>query len=837
MNAITLKFERQSSAVLRARRASYHVLRHQSGKGFVAHEDLPAITLDRGQLTVGSVPIHTARFTADRITWIQQSPGRYTSGLIYFHDGGLSIHGVVNLGTTRSDAVRHNIVGTAIKPITYKTKITKAPYPSTQDPSTIADSDWQDGLDLEISYQVKVGAAVPKPVVKLDGQDISSSTTWSISSNDDTVLRLVLTSGACFGRGAGFYKTGGLSFNPRAAVPMGHGTVSATCHGTQPPSGNVYFWKTVSVSAGLRAQPMAVERISAADLIAVQGELSVDELMTILPDDAVAKDAQEMLMRNMKWAMGQSEKEKEWLSRFFGQTPPTLDPSNQADKRQIDLINQSVSWYQDSFAKAYLTQGFQNYSGPNAPKEHRLNTAQASKLNEWFKTGLAHEKDFTVQHAGIFAESFRRVHTELNPYLQDADKWAKALFDVLIALAQLILMVNRIYGAQGDPKAFGPLNANCTLLTVLEPSAKLATAYHKAVIVGLMNTMAPDSSHRDKATVLEWLPKVLETMLRKFADGDIPEGADLTKQQAQEMLEAFLKNPSEIATGMAELLTAAIESDLFTQIEKAEENFASFAQRWPKLIKFAKSLFVVGWIGSVVSILMTLIQGRWKDMTDIQKAQFVTDIAATVLQAVKPLASLWQGVKNIPPADYEKFIESVNEPVQTTEIVGTTEEALGDADLIEVASTEMSVLVKVEGAEAGAFGRIFAEGIVLGIVKILGALTAVAMAAYSLWQLIVDILHGASISTKVFDSLIFVCNYLSAICIVLALDSASTFFPIAGAVLAIVGAILAIIAIFVEKPENPVEVFMRDEGIPFVDSIKLPTSSAGLLAITAVVVP
>jgi hypothetical protein len=823
MNAITLPFHRPNPEALRARRVSYYVLSHKAGEGFIEEEALPMITLDAGRLTVGSVPIHAARFTANRIAWIQQSPGRYSSGHIYLHNGGLSIHGVVNYGTTRSDAASFDFVGTAVKPVTYKTCITKTLYRNAQDPSNlpiIPASDWRDGLDLQISYQLKVGTTLPEPVVILGEQDITDQTTWSVSATGDTVLEIGLDDTACTLVGDSFYKKARLSFNPLTPTPMGEGAISALC-GDASPTGGTYFWKTVSVSAAARPRPMPVERILPADITAVEGELSVRELMTILPDEQVNQDANEILIRNMKWAMGQDSNEKDWLSQFFGQTPPRLDPD------EINIAKKSLTWYQNDFAKAYMTQAFQNYSGSNAPS-HRLNDQQAKKLDDWFKIGLAKTADFTLQHNGIYVEAYRRVHTELDPYLQDgAEKWANALFDVLTSGAQYTLMVARVYGAAGNPDAFGPLNSFATLLTALDPSAKIASAYYKSVLTGVVQRAAPDSVHRDKEAILQWLPKAMEEMLRHFADGNIPDGVDISQQEAQRMLEDYLHHQGEIDTALADLLTSINATGLLKQIEVLEEKFAgTIVAKWPSLAKMVKVIFVVAWIGSIASILTALIRGDWKNMNDRQKAQFITQIAQTVFQSVDAVSLMYNGVKSITLKAWSKFTELTNtRKIQVDTENDITETLLDpDEDILEAVGEVMPEVIEDGAVETTLWARCFSAEAVAGIVKIFGAVAAVAIAGYSLWQLIDDIQKNGSVSSKVFDSLIFAFNFLAAAALVAALFITSTILPIAGALLAMAGVILSFILSFVEKPPNPVDDFMRNVGIPFVDSIVLPSS-------------
>ena len=78
--------------------------------------------------------------------------------------------------------------------------------------------------------------------------------------------------------------------------------------------------------------------------------------------------------------------------------------------------------------------------------------------------------------------------------------------------------------------------------------------------------------------------------------------------------------------------------------------------------------------------------------------------------------------------------------------------------------------------------------------------------------------HG-SVSTVVFDALILTANAISAALLVVGLFSASAIFPLAGAVAAIIGVVLSMIAAFFEKPANPVDDFMKNTGIPFVDTL------------------
>jgi hypothetical protein len=658
--------------------------------------------------------------------------------------------------------------------------------------------------------------------------------------------------------------------------------------------------------------------------------------MTSLPDDVVNDDANSMLMRNMKWAMGQSGKEKDWLTKFFGETPPVI-----TEQDQIVLVNKSLSWYQDKFAMAYMTQSFNSYDGPNAPS-HRLDTTQATNLTEFLKSGLAADKDFNVQHQGIYVDAYIGTKPRLAAYVGDtaaeyvgwaqgsvvfggaapqadidippgttvqtaggivyttqaratlkagttqteavlvaaqdpgqasvvaattlvqfgadqpagistvtnaaattldADcggmKWAKKLFTTLTTGSQFILMVNRVAGASGDPKALGPVNNFACLLTALDRSGTIASNYFQSVLSGVLIKMVPQVVHRDRDTIMQWLPTTMQELFRRLANGELPNETDISKTEALEIYQEYLKNSADISLATADLLQAIVASGLIKQASAAEQQFATtIAARWPKLAKASRFMLAFGWIGAVSSVIVSLVRGDWTKMTDVERAEFVTNIVQLTVTGFDAVPLIWQGTKYVTLTIWNKLNEWWNKPEVQNDI---EMEQLGIADentpLIQQEAGNINELMEASGGgrilgEGTIFERIFAEGVFTGVLKCIGALAAVAMAGYSLWQLIEDINNHGSVSTIVFDSLIFAANLLAAVCLVADLFIATSCIPIAGAILAIVGIILGVLAGFFVKPDNPVDDWMVDNGIPFAKGLPAPkhVASGGAIA-------
>lgn len=815
MGMMFLTYERRAHNATRRVRASYHLLTHQGEAGFAAHPDLPHLSINNGKLKVGDVVVHSPVLSTDHISWAQKTASGFTRGHLFLTLDRREIHGAIQLGTSEQDAQDFHVYGNTAKPFTYKTQITKTTYPKATDPHTLPASAWQDGLDLTISYEQKVGSTSLSPQVSLGGNDVTPYTSWSVDSTGATVITVALDSTACDFL-AGVYKNASIAFDMYVPVPAGNGTVTAICGDPAPK--DVYFWRSVPVAAEAAAPSDPLETAEAEPLLALSDDLRLSELMTILPDSLVNDAANSMLLRNMKYAMGRDGTEKEWLSKFFGQVPPTI-----TDPAQVKLIEQSLNWYQNDFAKTYMTQAFNGYTGPNEPST-RLDTAQAEKLDYHLRQGMAKSPDFTIQQQGIYVQSFITIKTRLKAYIDDGGvKWANELFDALTTDPQFTLMVNRVAGAAGDPAAMGPVNNFATLLTALQPTGEIAQKYYTSILTGTITKMLPESVHNDKDTVMEWVPQTLTLLLQKIANGEIPDAGGISQSEAKEMLEIVIKHQLEITSTLADLFQSIAATGLVSQTRQVEEKFAEAFQQWPKLAKAGKLMFCIGWIGSLSSVITALVKGDWKNMSDEEKAEFITQCVQLGVQAFDAVPLIYNGAKSMSLAVWNKFSSTVNEPVVQVEVQQVGNNVAGKGGLIETAAEETAPLLNAERLGQGTlYARLFGESILAGVLKIMGAICAVAMAAWSLWQLIDDVTHNGSVSTIVFDSLVFAANFLSAVCLVADLFVATTFLPIAGAVLALVGIIVAFIATFFEKPANPVEDFMRNVGVPFAKGLPAP---------------
>lgn len=932
---------------LLVKRRRYYLYSFDVDKGWQQNSAVPCIDLDNGQLYVNGIQIVHPKISHHHITWLQHATDsngtHYLAGHLHLHSNGLEAHGVVIVGKNHQDAIQHTVFASVIPSVFYKTRITSARYPSNTDPSELPPSAWQDGLSLEIGYQLQEGNSVPQPMVKLDDQDISYKCAWS--ANDRyTVLTITLDGSDCQFVSQQFYALAKLSFDALILNAPGIGNVSRTCGDPIDPGDTVQLWSAdlaessagatsnkSAVSTFIMPQPERIPIASANLLSTASNNLTINELMTLLPNDVVNDDANTMLMRNMKWAMGQDKDEKQWLKQYFNETPPVI-----ADPDQETLAKQGLDWYQQDFAMSYLTQSFNGYSGPNEPK-HRLSKDQATNLNDFLETGLAKDPDFNVQHQGIFIDAYVGVNPRLAQYIADptqevvgwaqgkvvfsrddtsaeltvragvtvktatgvvfmtqaantlaagqktsapvdiaanevgqsgvvaantitqfgdqpapgitavtnpepttlnADKggmkWAKKLFTVLTTGTQFIFMVNRIAGAAGDPAALAPANNFACLLTALDPSGTIAQNYLQSVLSGVVVKLVPDVVQSDKDTIMYWLPPTMDELFRKLAAGELPQEADISETEAKEMSQEYQKHKAEFNSALADLLIAVsnITSGLMEQAKAAEARFVEIATRWPKLAKASRFMLPALWIGGVTSVIVALVKGDWKNMTDVERATFVTDCVQLTVTGFKVVPIVWQGTKSVTMNVWNKLNDWWNRPVQQQQIISQQSNVakLDRQNMVERESRNIDELIEVSEAtgtpgKSTIYERLFREGKFSTALKVVGAAVAVAMAAFSCWQLIKDIRSHGSITTLTFDSLMLAATFLAAVCAVADLFIVTTVIPIAGAVLAIFGVIIGVFAGFFEKPDNPLDDWMVDHGIPFVKGLPSQTPS------------
>ena len=782
--------------------------------------------LHDGQLIIDGQRVLQPYLGHDMISWSQRTKDHYTSGHLWIGDKGATVQGVVYRGADVKSAKAEHVVGTAIPPVPYKTKITAKRYPEGTDPATLPPSDWGNGLTLSIGFVQAVGQGAPTTQVLLDGQDISTSVAWSIDQkNQKTVLSINVDSFACQ-FDSSLYLTGSVEFDISQPIPTFSGSLTSTC--ADQDGKGVYFWKGTAGAAqqnptALKAH-QTVAPLTASDILAADG-LSLPELMSIVPDDSVSTQANNLLVENMKWAMGQNSTEKGWLEMFFGENPPVLSPAQQ------QVAQKSTNWYQQTFSKSYLGWAITNYTGPNAPSTN-LSSDQELQLKYFLQTGMAKDPDFNIQQNGIYVQAFIDAKPRLQNYINDtSSNWAQQLYDAITAPAQFTLMVNRVWGAAGQQGAMTPANNFATLLSALQPSSQLAKQYIQSVISGTLYNSVHQSTV-NASDMMEWLPAFLQEFLNQIAtQGNVPDSAKLAAEQLKQMLADAGGNMTTVAQELSNFVVNANGANI---LEKTQNAQSAFLQKFPKFAAVGQMLFFAAWCMGVIMIVKAF--QNWKNLKPEDKAKAIVTAVALGFQALDVVPQFIGGIKEMGLKGWNEFQAWRNGPDPQEDMIEMNEMAGGEDWVANGVNETTPLFDAAEGTiktTGTAWESLFS--VASKVVAVVGVVVSAAFAVFSTIDFVNDIKSGQPITKIVFDGIMMVTNIATTVCIVLDLVLTTTIFAMAAAVLAIVGVIIAIIEMFVVKPKNPLDSFMSDTVIPFVKGLPPQTPPPGSLALVAVV--
>ncbi|GIL57569.1 hypothetical protein Vafri_12775 [Volvox africanus] len=809
-------------------RASFHVQSCAGLAGYVPHPDLPSIDLAVGRLLVGKTPIKNARFSHKQISWVQQSSQKFTSGLLFIEHGqhGAELHGRIYQGATAKDAVAHDVVGTVVKPAEYSLMLTRSEFDVGTDPAAVPSSEWHQGPILRCSFELPDdGHHLPTPKVELEGQDITAFTVVDLDpGSGDLMYTFTLDDGM-----EGFsYKAGSLRFNTRTLSPEGRGWLKQKVDSSV---GYLCRAMALSVPPSNNADP----HVAPWDEPSSDSSFSIQELLTLVPDESVHAAANDMLMRNLRWAMGQHPRQKKWLREVLGLEAPAI-----GDAEQLRIAEQDLSWYQDVFAIPYVTNLLQFYTGPKAPS-NKLSELQAKKLNVHLQHDIPRTAGFQRQHHAISIEALKEVKPRLRDYIRHGgEAWAKRLYDELTTGSMFVQNVNRISAAAGQPHAMDAVNAFSTLLTALQPSGELAQKYYKAVFTGILvaNIKNTRPSLQSRETLEAWLPEILKALLLKMANGEI-DNAPVSAAQAQDAYDEMNKEGAAFVSAVANVFMAINNCKLVKFARLAEDGLSTVAREYPRLAFVGKSIMLIGWVYGLISTILTLVHGGMNQMDGLQKAQFATQCVQIGVMAFDAAEIGYEGILAIGESKVftalkgclnEKVVSGVkNAADEAIELKNVFENlsAEGDVSAAELAhltegakamdyetmaSNHLSIIARNANAETSVLSKIW-EGAKI-VVKGVGAVAAILMAVWAGLSLFKG-LSQKNKTQKMFESASFITNGIFALSIVAGLIwSSASWIPLVGGAIALIGVIFEIVRFFVHEESAP-EHFMRTVGAPF----------------------
>ncbi|MBW4464907.1 MAG: hypothetical protein KME07_05640 [Pegethrix bostrychoides GSE-TBD4-15B] len=813
---------------------SYHVcIKSENTKRLGAEQNVHTIQFQNGSLFIDQIHIARPRFANDFVSWRQLTQSHYSCGHLRFLSGGVMLQGLVSLGTTGADAVPYSVVASYFPLVsdtveggrstsavgtlrTFTTQITKQRYaidPVTkqpiQDPSLLPDNAWQPGLSLRLGYDVSKGTSI----VQLGNEDISIHASYKPASQPDQTKLVIAPDLGCdslCARYSDVYVGASITLTLDNHASFS-GTVANTCAESDDSSSGVYFWRGTSPALAIAAA-VRPTFLSKANLLQ-DTSLTVDELAGLLPGTATPQTdinttANSMLIENMKWAICQRSDEKDWLKLFYGdqEAPPVLS------QERVTLINKNLSWYQDTYAKAQFGWQAANYGGTNQPAT-QLTHYQALQLRYFLQTGIAQDSNFVSQQQGLYPEAYAESFPRIRAYLADGgEKWANELMNQ-IYLPNLGLEVASVKLTND----MSSVNAFCTLLTVLQPSGELAKQYYTNFLTATLQSNVDAVSFQDSTTLMQWLPLWLEQFLIQAVNlpETIPDAAKLAIAQLNEMMGQMGGNATKVAQEIVPILVNSPGSTIWDVCKGAEE---AWATKFPKLSAIGRVFFFAAF-GYGLSMIVQAF-GNWKNLSDEDRAKLVVATVGFGVDGLLIVPEMLISIKDM-GTDILNKINVWRYSSKTQEGIDQIGKAI-DENYLENGLDETSKLFNAETkaieAEGSLWEKLFGD-VLKPVLKVAGVVVAAIVAAFSVYDLIQDVKSGQPITKIALDAVIAATNIAVVICTVVEIALASTVASVLGVVFALIGIIISIIEQCVIKPADPLDDFMKNVVVPFVDAL------------------
>jgi hypothetical protein len=783
--------------------------------GFARGGAVDRVELRNGMLVVDGTPILRPHFGARSLSWTQQSTGHFTAGRLDFTPNGLAFHGTVAFGTSAEEATLTPVMGTAIDPTRYRTRITKRRYPADTSASDLPADAWADGSEFELGYRYRPGDPFPELVVFLNGFEIPDRVVLTIGEDGNLEIEIVLEDDASvvclfdeslYLRGRIVFSTFGDRFD---------GRITSTC--TDRSGDGVYFWKgDVIEDAARQTRPSSENRsLTADDLLEVRA-LSVAELMTLLPDDEVRALVNNRLVESMKWAMGQSDQGRNWLQTFFQQRTPVLAPE------QEELAKKDLAWFQEQFSIGYLTQGLDLAQGPNAPTV-KLDQGQRTRLANWLQQTVGPSIPFNRQMIGLFRDAYLRAQPRLADYFADGGaKWARLLFEAITQPDQLTSIIGRASSFHD----MTPANNFTTLLYTLDPDGNLGREYMEAVLARALLQQTWATMVRDYDLTMEWMPFALEAFVDAYSAPGTADDDAHGREIANDVRKAALEfgDFAALANQFALLLIAAKGSSLPDQYQNAQK---AFVAKYPKYALASQALLFLAWVAGVVNVIIAFL--GWSTMSAEEKARTITGTvnmlrtAATAVPEIfgKMTLRAWNAVNRWAASAVNAMRGLLARLSDSWSELGARETtSLFDGNTQTIRPNTRWARFTAVASKA---------------VAVIGVVVSAAFTVISVWTLLEDNGAGKPPGATIVDVLTFLANAATTVALVLHLFFGTLLFSIAASVFAIAGLVLAIVTLFLPKPEKkpPADQFMERTAIPFVNQLPIgaalhPTASLAL---------
>jgi hypothetical protein len=813
-----------------------HVYNSEHG-GYTEHRELKSVSLQKGTLSVNGAPVAQPLFGRNFARFAGDHEQGFSSGVLNFTPDGHAFTGKVFLGTSANTAEAHDVAG--ITPDTvYHTRLCKqgaapaAGFPLWSPPEPAGADQWEDGLELILGYRFSQTGSLPTPVFQINdltgkNDPVDIPCIPSVDPRNQNLILTLIPDPDLAGLGVGQY---GPLFPAAFVIELSwdgasfRGALQRYDAATGQPTKLQYAWQGTAKSATQpstvrAAKVSAVHPATPAPVSIESPELSIAELFTLQPDPQTLQTYQfDLLLQNMKWALGNNPPTQDWDRNFYAEVPP-----QGLGKDRTDLISKDKSFYTDRLAVAFLGYSFNRMTGPGAP-DTKLSDSQAVDLIFYLRAGLAADAGYSRQSKGVFLEAFLQTLPRLGNYISDQathttnsvtdpdHDWAQKFFDQLTTPVMMNITVDKILGGL----SMDDMHRQSTVLQALQPSGDLAARHHKSVLSALLSRAVDHLNLNDPKAVQAWLGDGIQGFLAALEQDrlnvpgmDVRTQAELTA--AASALEQAVKQAggiADLAASLAEVVVAIKETSLWERLNLAETRL----ERAGAL--FAKAIHAIAITGGLANAIMAY--RGWDEENATEKANTVAS-TAEIAAAVFEYGTKWT-ISTV--NTFRRFVAGLDTLQRIAQQAGDSNEEIAAAairvreSISQPGVNEPPSLPAVEETRWGAAFEKSVTKVVRGISVVVSAAFLIT-AAFDFDKTLHD--PNADDFTKAMDGLTLAANI--TVFVAVAADillPALAVVPIIGAVAAVLGAIFVLIGLFHHPPPPPppAEQFMRNNLLP-----------------------
>ncbi len=778
-------------------------------------KELASLAVRKGKFIFNGQKI-VPKLTGSSLVWVQKTKDNYVAGSLLFSLDKLSFSGSIIYGMDEKNASTYTVTG--ITPPSVYTSI-------LQD----ANSNKVDGLMLRLSYRLDPGNPLPIAVLEVSADrgkkwtDISGTDpqnpsapmiSWYSSKNGTLIIQFPFVGEELESL---YFESLGLVWPAKGSIEFSLdadsflGQMQSYDSKAQQPNSIPYQWKG-AISTKLVPALLEFKELFASPPLLRSTELTLMNLVSIMPSaQAVSDMSFKMLTENMKWAI--SKMNNNWLSDFFGEIPPFL-----SEERQT-LVNESLDFYQNKFATAYLGWGIGQMTGTGGPTTP-LSPEETRKLKYYLNVGLGKEADYTKQTQSIFSQAYAAAAISIlglpgiEAYIEDGgEKWAKLFHDNYLTTPQQIN--NLVFRIVSDPSGtMSIINQNAALLSVLQPNKQYANQYlqellNKGLISHMKGALPPDSPEV-KAELERWVPDFIKAFIDKYINTTGGDESSLRAKQLAIDLDAAIATLGglvDLSKAFSLLLTAIMMKkqgrNIFDSntIEEAEKQFSTNNPRLAKVLGFIK---IVGVGFSLFSIYVGF--SNWDKISDEKRAEIIV----ATLNLVDPVMDILGTLGRYTINALNK-IRSYFRPLPDMQLIDAGDPEVRAQFNSLFQETEEGADVVIEGTSL--LAKFIGQDLAKIVLKAMGPIMAAAFAGFSLYTFAEDIINGESATQTAFDGVmagaavgVLICSIIDT----LEIAALAQFSAFAGPFCVIVGVVFALIEAFLPKPhpESPADKFM-----------------------------